>query len=139
MKLVLREQLRQLSRLILRCAREDRITVEVNQKNTTAAKHQPPCCHRRIDTARKETGNSPAHTNRHSTRAEFLPEVIERVLGERLYVNRELGIAQVDIPLPGLFDAAADLAFDLGRRQWKALVRTARRHPERSRVGHPIE
>ena len=78
----------------------------------------------------------PAHANRHAAGTRFLAEVIERVVGQRLDVNGELGIVQIDRPPPGFLDPAADLAFDLRRRQRKPLVRSARRDPERSRIRH---
>ena len=68
--------------------------MEVHEQNAAAATHQPPCGHRRIDTARKQARDAPAHADRHPAGARFLAEVVERVVGERLDVNRELGVVR---------------------------------------------
>ena len=61
----------------------------------------------------------------------FLPEVVERFAGERLDVDRELRIVEVDGPSLRFLDAPADLALDLRRRERKSLVGALRRHAER--------
>ena len=63
----------------------------------------------------------------------LLAEEVERLVRERLDVDRQLRVPEVDVPAARHLDAAADLALDLRRRQRKTLVGAARRHPERRR------
>ena len=61
----------------------------------------------------------------------FLAEVVERFAGERLDVNRELRVVEVDRPSLRFLDASSDLALDLRRGQRESLVCALRRHAER--------
>ena len=108
--------------------------MKVHRDDAASALHQPIARHRRIDAAREQRDDTAADTGRHAARAGFLPEVVERLARERLDVDRELRIVEVDGPSLRFLDATAHFALDLRRRQRKSLVGPLRRHAER---GHP--
>ena len=56
------------------------------------------------------------------------------MIRKQIDVDRQFGIAKIDTPALRVLDAAADLEFDLGRRQREALVRSPRRHAKRRRM-----
>ena len=91
-ELKLRQQPHELARLLLRRAREDRIAVEVDEEHAAAAPHQPPRRHRRIDAARQQAGDAAADADRQAARARLLAEEVERLVRQRLDVNRQLGL-----------------------------------------------
>ena len=99
MKLKARQQLRQLPCLLERRARQDRVTVEVDEDHAAAAPHQAPRGDGRVDAARQEAGDAPADADRHPAGAALPAEGIEGVIGQQLDVDRELRVGEVDRPV----------------------------------------
>jgi hypothetical protein len=64
----------------------------------------------------------------------MLAEEVERLVGERLDMDGQLGIVQIDPPPARLLDAAADFPLDLRRGHGKPLVRAPHRDAKRSRI-----
>src|SRR5689334_9494493 len=76
----------------------------------------------RIDPAGQQADDATGGTGRQAARSPFLAEEVERPIGEQLDMDDEIRIVEVDRPATRLLDAATDFAFDLRRRQRKALV-----------------
>ena len=123
----------QLPRLLLRGPRQHRVAVEVHEQDAAAAPHHPPRRDRRVDAPGQQAHHPSTRADRKPAGTAILAEEIEGFVGQRLDVNRQLGMRQVHRPVPRFLDPAADLTLDLGRRQRKALVGPARRQPERRR------
>src|SRR3954449_7332741 len=121
MELKARQQLRQLSRLLERRARQDRVTVEVDEDDAATAPHQAPRGQRRVDPAGEEADDASAHADRHPAGAALPAEGIEGIIRQQLDVNRELRVGEVDRPSSRHLDLPADLPLDLRRREWKSL------------------
>ena len=102
--------------------------------HATPAPHQPPGRDRRIDAAREQADDPPAHADRQPARARVLAEEVERLVRQRLDVDGQLGVVQIDVPPARLLDPPADFALDLRRGHRKPLVGAPHRHAERSRV-----
>src|SRR6185295_10744436 len=115
MELKLRQQTRQLTRLLLRRAREDRIAVKVDEQNTAPAPHQPPGGDGRVDSTGQQARDPSTDADRHPSSAQLLSEVVKRIVGQGFDVNRELRVVEIDGPLTGFLDPPADLALDLRR------------------------
>ena len=94
--LVLRQQRHQLAHFFLRRPRKNRIAVKVDGDHAAAAPHQAIRSDRRVDAARQQRDDAPADSSRHAARPGFLSEVIERFACERLDVDRELRIVELD-------------------------------------------
>src|SRR4029079_1399053 len=88
----------------------------------------------RVAAGREQTGNAPAAARGETARAALLAHVVERVLRERLDVNRERGVVEIHRPTARFLDASAHFTLDLRRRQREALVGAARRNAERRRL-----
>ena len=84
------------------------------------------------------TGESIPPDSRHATRpavpvgqtssAARLAEEVERLIGEHLDMDHQIGVVEIHGPAARFLDAAADLPLDLRRGHRKTLVRTADRH-----------
>ena len=92
------EQPRELARLLLRRARQDRVAVEVHEQDPAAAPHQPPRGDRRVDAAGEQARDAAADAHRQAAGPAFLAEVVERLVGQRFDVDRELGVVEIDRP-----------------------------------------
>ena len=103
----------------------------MHEQHAAATAHHPPRRNRRVDAPRQQAHDAAAGADRKPAGTAILAEEIERLVGERLDVNRQLRVRQVHRPVARFLDPAADLTLDLGRRQRKALVGAARRQPER--------
>ena len=103
----------------------------MHEQHAAATAHHPPRRNRRVDAPRQQAHDAAAGADRKPAGPAILAEEIERLVGERLDVNRQLRVRQVHRPVARFLDPAADLTLDLGRRQRKALVGAARRQPER--------
>src|SRR3954451_6141683 len=122
MELKARQQLCQLSRLLERRARQDRVTVEVDEDDAATAPHQAPRGQRRVDPAGEKADDASAHADRHPEGAALPAEGIEGIVRQQLDVDRELRIGEIGRPSSGHLYLAADFALDLRRREWKSLV-----------------
>ena len=76
--------------------------MEVDEKHAAAAPHQSPRGDRRVDAAREQTRHSAADADRHSAGPRILAEGVERLVGQRLDVNRELRVVEIDRPVRAL-------------------------------------
>ena len=85
--------LRQLARLVLRRARQDRIAVKVDEHDPAAAPHHPPGGDRRVDAARQQAHDLAAGADGQPAGARLLAEEVERVVGQHLDVDGQLRIA----------------------------------------------
>ena len=94
----------------------------MHRRDAAPAPHQPVRRHRRVDAAGQQADDPAADAGGHAARSGFLAEVIERFARERLDVNGEVGLAEVDLPAARVLDAPAHFALDLRRRQRKAFV-----------------
>src|SRR5882672_2638106 len=93
------EQARQLARLLLRRARQNRIAVEVYEEHPAAAAHHAPRGDGGVDPTREEAGHAAARADRQPAGAADLAERVERLGGQRLDVDRELRLREVDAPV----------------------------------------
>ena len=116
--------------------------MKVHEQDAAAAPHQPPRRDGGVDAARQQARHAAADADRHAARAAFLAEVVERLVRQRLDVDRELRLVEVDEPASRFLDPAADLAFDLRRGQREPLVGPAGARPgtcARSRVAEIVQ
>src|SRR5262245_12411003 len=72
--LILGEDLNELTRLFLRCSRQDGIAVKVNEDHPAAPAHHAPCGDGRIDPAREQTGDAATRSDWQPAGAAFLSE-----------------------------------------------------------------
>ncbi len=108
--------------------------MKVHEDHPAAAAHQPPRRDRRVDAAREQARDPPADADRQAAGAGMLAEEVERLVRQRLDVDGQLGVVEIDLPAARFLDPPADLALDLRRGQRKALVGPAHRDAERPRV-----
>ena len=108
--------------------------MEVHEVHAAAAPHQPPRRHRRVDAAREQADDAAADADRQTTSAWILAEVVERFVGQRFDMNRQLRLRQVHVPAASFLDPSADFTLELRRRQRKALVGAAHRDAKRPRI-----
>ena len=124
--LKLRQQLRQLARLFLRRARQDRIAVKVHEQrrgSRGASCATPRPANRCRPTAGRRPGRS-RPTGRPPAPA-LLAEEVERLVGQRLDVDRELRVRRFTVQSARFLDAAADLALDLAATSAESACRRA--------------
>ena len=84
--------------------------------------------------AREQAHRPPAHTDRQPARSRMLAEEVERLVGQRLDMDGQLGIVQIDPPPARLLDASPDFPLDLRRGHGKPLVGAPHRDAKRSRI-----
>ena len=111
--------------------------MKVDEEHAAAAPHQPPRRDRRVDAPREQARDSSADADRQAAGAGMLAEKVERLVRQRLDVDGQLGVVEIDVPAARFLDPAADLALDLRRGQGKPLVRPAHRDAERLGVLRP--
>ena len=138
-QLVPREQPRQLARLVLRCARQERIAVKVDERRAAAASHHPPRRDRRVDAARQQRGDAARRADGQPARAAAACRSSKRAGRHDLDANDERRVREIDLPAARLLDAPADHALELGRRNRKLLVGAADTRRESSRRGRSAD
>ena len=125
------EQRRQLPHLVLRRPRQERITVEMDERGLAPALHHAPRRNRRVDSAREQHGDAARRAHRQPARPALATVVIEGVAGNDLDPYHERRVRQIDLPAARLLHATADDALELGRRNRETLVGAADRNAER--------
>ena len=102
--------------------------MEVHERHDTAALHHAVRSHRRVDAPGQQARHASRGPRRQATGSALLVEVVERLGGQHLDVDDELGVAEVDPPAARFLDASADLALNLRRGERKPLVGPPRGH-----------
>ncbi len=64
----------------------------------------------------------------------MLTKKVECLVRQRLDVNRQFGVVEIDVPAARFLDSAANLALDLRRGHRESLIRPPHRDPEGSRI-----